>query len=193
MADAVAVSQVVAGYDPDDPVTAAVKGQADSRLSASLVRGGLKGARIGVLRQAYEGPTVDPEVRAVFAEALDDLRRAGATVLDTVIIRRARIRFGARARRLQSVQVRDQSLARRAGRSRAGEDDRLDRALGEVPSVDPGAARGGRARRAAAGLGAGLPARVSAFATGSARPSRARWIACSSTHSSIRRGAIRRG
>jgi Asp-tRNA(Asn)/Glu-tRNA(Gln) amidotransferase A subunit family amidase len=50
------------------------------------VKDGLKGARIGVLRQAFEGPTVDPEVRAVFNRALDDMRRAGATVLDTVII-----------------------------------------------------------------------------------------------------------
>ena len=39
-----------------------------------------------MLRQAFEGPTVDPEVRAVFNRALDDLRRAGATVLDTVLI-----------------------------------------------------------------------------------------------------------
>ena len=43
-----------------------------------------------MLRQAFEGPTVDPEVRAVFNRALDDLRRAGATVLDTVHDRRAR-------------------------------------------------------------------------------------------------------
>jgi amidase len=54
--------------------------------SASLVRDGLKGARIGVLRQAFEGPTVDPEVRSEFNRAIDDFRRAGATVLDTVTI-----------------------------------------------------------------------------------------------------------
>jgi amidase len=46
----------------------------------------LKGARVGVLRQAFESPTVDPEVRAVFNRAIDDLRKAGATVLDTVMI-----------------------------------------------------------------------------------------------------------
>jgi amidase len=84
--DAVAVLQVVAGYDANDPVTEAVKGKATPTYSASLVRDGLKGARIGVLRQAFESPTVDPEVRAVFTRAIDDLRRAGATVLDTVII-----------------------------------------------------------------------------------------------------------
>jgi Asp-tRNA(Asn)/Glu-tRNA(Gln) amidotransferase A subunit family amidase len=86
VADAVAVLQVVAGYDANDPVTEAVKGKPTPNYSASLVRDGLKGARIGVLRQAFESPTVDPEVRAVFMRAIEDLRRAGATVLDTVII-----------------------------------------------------------------------------------------------------------
>jgi amidase len=86
VADAVAVLQVVAGYDADDPVTAAVKAKATPTYSASLVPGGLKGARIGVLRQAFESPTVDPEVRAVFVRAIEDLKRAGATVLDTVVV-----------------------------------------------------------------------------------------------------------
>ena len=115
VADAVAVFQVVAGYDPDDPATAPMKDKPVPNYSASLVKDGLKGARIGVLRQAFEGPTVDPEVRAVFNRAIDDLRRAGATVLDTVDI--AEPRFGAPVgsrRAVQSVQVRDQPLARRS-------------------------------------------------------------------------------
>ena len=86
VADATTVLQVIAGYDPDDPVTDAVKGKATPDYAASLVRDGLRGARIGVLRQAFEVPTVDPEVRAVFDKAVADLRREGATVLDTVII-----------------------------------------------------------------------------------------------------------
>jgi amidase len=86
VADAVAVFQVVAGYDPDDPATEAVKGRDVPNYSASLVRDGLKGARIGVLRQAYERPTLDSEVTRVFAKAIDDLRRAGATVIDTVLV-----------------------------------------------------------------------------------------------------------
>ncbi len=86
VADAVAVFQVVAGYDPDDPATEAVKGKPVPNYAAALVRGGLRGARIGILRQAFEGPTVDPEVRAVFDRAVRDLRSAGATVLDTVTI-----------------------------------------------------------------------------------------------------------
>lgn len=86
VADAVAVFQVVAGYDPDDPATEAVKGKPIPNYSAALVRGGLRGARIGVLRQAFESPTVDSEVRSVFDRAIGDLRAQGATVLDTVMI-----------------------------------------------------------------------------------------------------------
>ncbi|HEX3867569.1 MAG TPA: amidase family protein, partial [Gemmatimonadaceae bacterium] len=86
VADAATVLGVVAGYDPDDPVTEAMRGKTVPNYSEALVRDGLKGARIGVLRQAFEGPTVDPEVRQIFSRAIDDLRKAGATVLDTVIV-----------------------------------------------------------------------------------------------------------
>jgi Asp-tRNA(Asn)/Glu-tRNA(Gln) amidotransferase A subunit family amidase len=86
VADAVAVLQVVAGYDPDDSVTVAVRNRPIPNYASFLRKDGLKGARIGVLRQAFEGDTVDAEVRAVFDRALDDLRKAGATVVDTVII-----------------------------------------------------------------------------------------------------------
>ena len=86
VADAAAVLQVVAGYDPDDPATAPMKGKTVPDYSASLVRDGLKGARIGVLRQAYERPTLDTEVVRVFNRAIADLRRAGAIVIDTVLV-----------------------------------------------------------------------------------------------------------
>ena len=86
VADAVAVFQVVAGHDPDDPATEPARGRAIPNYAASLVRDGLRGARVGVLRQAYERPTADPEVLEVFGRAVDDMRRAGATVIDTVIV-----------------------------------------------------------------------------------------------------------
>jgi amidase len=86
VADAVAVFQVVAGYDPADSITIAARGRPMPNYSASLARDGLRGARIGVLRQAYERPSLDAEVRDVFARAVADLRFAGATVVDTVPI-----------------------------------------------------------------------------------------------------------
>jgi Asp-tRNA(Asn)/Glu-tRNA(Gln) amidotransferase A subunit family amidase len=86
VADAAAVLQVVAGFDPDDPATAAVREREIPNYLAALDRNGLRGARIAVLRQAYESPSNDSQVTAVFQQAVADLRRAGATVVDSVAI-----------------------------------------------------------------------------------------------------------
>ncbi len=80
--DAVKVFQVVAGADTADAVTAPAAARRDADYTKFLVPGGLKGARIGVLRQAYEGLTTDPEVVVVFLHALDALRAQGATIVD---------------------------------------------------------------------------------------------------------------
>ncbi len=82
VADAVAVLQVIAGYDAADPVTEAARGREIPRYAASLVAGGLKGARIGILRQAYERESLDPEITQVFEAALDAMRKAGAVIVD---------------------------------------------------------------------------------------------------------------
>ena len=82
VADAVAIFNVVAGEDPDDAVTASSRGHREADYNTFVVPGGLKGARIGVLRQAYETRTTDSEVVAVFTRALDDLKKAGATIVD---------------------------------------------------------------------------------------------------------------
>src|SRR6185295_784368 len=66
VADAVAIFQVVAGYDADDPVTEAARSHPMPDYSKSLVSDGLRGARIGILRQAYERASLDPEVNTVF-------------------------------------------------------------------------------------------------------------------------------
>ena len=84
VADAVAILQVIAGYDPDDPVTEASRGREIPNYAASLVRDGLRGARIGILRQAYQRATLDSEVVTVFARAVADLRANGAIVVDSV-------------------------------------------------------------------------------------------------------------
>ncbi|MGH9175626.1 MAG: amidase family protein, partial [Vicinamibacterales bacterium] len=68
--------------DPDDPATAVARGRPREDYAAALVRDGLRGARIGVLRQAYERETTDAEIVQVFMHGVDDLRRAGATIVD---------------------------------------------------------------------------------------------------------------
>jgi len=86
--DAVAVFQVIVGEDPDDPVTARSRGHNIPQYAASLRRDGLKGARIGVLHQAYERANlgVDEDVARVFAKALEDLNGAGATIIDPAAV-----------------------------------------------------------------------------------------------------------
>ena len=44
----------------------------------------MKGRRIGVLRQAYERETTDAEIVKVFMAAVDDMKRAGAVIVDPV-------------------------------------------------------------------------------------------------------------
>jgi amidase len=86
VADAVAVFQIVVGSDPADPVTAAAASHLPQNYAASLVRDGLKGARLGVLRFAYERDTTDPEIVQVFMRAVDDLKYAGATIIDPGVV-----------------------------------------------------------------------------------------------------------
>ncbi len=84
--DAARVFQIIVGADPNDPVTAAASSHLPQNYSASLDPNGLRGAVIGVLRQAYERQTSDPEVVRVFLSAVDDLRRAGATIVDPATV-----------------------------------------------------------------------------------------------------------
>jgi Asp-tRNA(Asn)/Glu-tRNA(Gln) amidotransferase A subunit family amidase len=86
VADAVAVFQVIAGEDPRDPATAAARGRTIPPYAAALRRDALRGLRIGVLRQAYERDTTDPEVVQVFMHAVEDLRQAGAFVVDPATV-----------------------------------------------------------------------------------------------------------
>ena len=84
VADTAAVLQVIAGPDPADPVTASGRDHVAVNYAASLRADGLKGARIGVLHQAYDTPTLDRDVDAVFKGALGELRNLGAEVVDPV-------------------------------------------------------------------------------------------------------------
>src|SRR4051794_40357855 len=84
VADTAAVLQVIAGPDPADPVTASARDHIPASYAASLRADGLSGARIGVLHQAYDTPTLDRDVAAVFGGALGELRNLGAEVIDPV-------------------------------------------------------------------------------------------------------------
>jgi len=79
--DATKVLQVIAGYDPNDPVTVHSKGKVDD-YAKYLQKDGLKKARIAVLRQVTD-EGIDPEIDSIFNQALKDMAAAGATIIDS--------------------------------------------------------------------------------------------------------------
>jgi len=84
--DATKVLEIIAGYDPADPVTKYSKGKVPSNYRQFLIIDGLKGARIGVLR-AISDNDPDPEIKALFEQALIDMESLGAQIIDSVEIR----------------------------------------------------------------------------------------------------------
>ncbi|MFQ5704345.1 MAG: amidase family protein [Gemmatimonadales bacterium] len=84
--DAVELFDVIAGYDPADPVTTESRGRRAADYREFLDINGLQGARVGVLRQLSNTETADPEVLQRLDEALAAMRAAGAIVIDPVAI-----------------------------------------------------------------------------------------------------------
>ncbi|WP_262693646.1 amidase family protein [Kordiimonas aquimaris] len=80
--DGAKLFNVVAGYDPADPFTELGKGKREADYTAFLDKDGLKGVRLGVLRALVDTDDADPQVIALFEKSLDDLRAAGAVIVD---------------------------------------------------------------------------------------------------------------
>ena len=85
VADATIMLEAVAAYDPGDPLTKYSEGKIPSGYQQYLDKNGLKGARIGVLRTLSE-KSPDPQVKALFEQAISDLRRLGAEIVDSIEI-----------------------------------------------------------------------------------------------------------
>ena len=83
--DATRMLQVIAGYDRDDPITGYANDHAETDYVQYLDKDGLKGARIGVLRELSEEDP-DPEISALFDSAIADLRAGGAEIIDPITI-----------------------------------------------------------------------------------------------------------
>ena len=81
--DAVRVLEITAGYDPADPLTKFSEGKIPDNYSQFLVKDGLRGARIGVLRILSE-KEADPEISRLFNQALVDMEGLGAMLVDSV-------------------------------------------------------------------------------------------------------------
>jgi Asp-tRNA(Asn)/Glu-tRNA(Gln) amidotransferase A subunit family amidase len=80
--DAAALLDVVAGYDPQDPVTQNSEGHIPKSYRTFLDRQGLRGARIGVFRAYLDAPSGDPQIKALTEKAIQDLKAQGATIVD---------------------------------------------------------------------------------------------------------------
>ncbi|AKD05208.1 amidase family protein [Pontibacter korlensis] len=81
--DATKILEVITGYDPADPLTKYSQGKVPQNYQQYLKKNGLKGARIGVFRTLSE-KNPDPQVKALFEQAIADLRALGAVIVDSV-------------------------------------------------------------------------------------------------------------
>jgi amidase len=79
--DACIILGTLTGVDPSDSLSPPSEGKFLTDYTASLDPAGLKGARIGVAR-GYAG--FDDRVDKLFENALDAMRRQGATIIDPV-------------------------------------------------------------------------------------------------------------
>lgn len=89
--DLATMLDVMVGYDAEDPLTALGVGNHPSSYAATLDRNGLKGARLGVIREIM-GARSDPAspafkaIDAIFQRNVAELQAAGATIVDNVVI-----------------------------------------------------------------------------------------------------------
>jgi len=92
---------VMVGYDPEDPLTAFGSGHITETYAAFLDRDGLRGARIGIIRESM-GRFAEPgtedfqEVERTFDAAVGELEKAGAALVDPVVIPRLNELLGKR-------------------------------------------------------------------------------------------------
>lgn len=80
VADAATVLGALVGVDPRDAATSASAGHFFTDYRPFLDPNGLKGARIGVLRQVFAG--FQDKVDVIYNQAIDAMRKAGAIVVD---------------------------------------------------------------------------------------------------------------
>lgn len=91
--DMAKVLDVMVGYDPEDPVTALGFDKIPESYTKFLDKNGLKGARIGILREPM-GYTTEPDsadfkaVTKEFDRAVGELKAAGAVIVDPITVPR---------------------------------------------------------------------------------------------------------
>jgi amidase len=93
---------IMAGYDPEDPLTALGVGHTPASYAALLDRNSLRGVRLGILRESI-GTASEPDsadfkrVDMVFENSVEELKAAGAVLVDPVVIPDLKALLGKRA------------------------------------------------------------------------------------------------
>jgi amidase len=85
--DVARMLDVMAGYDPDDPITAFGHGRKPASYAAALDAGALKGARIGLLTDLIGGDPIHADVNRAVEQAVATMTAKGATVVRVSIPR----------------------------------------------------------------------------------------------------------
>ncbi|WP_238532930.1 amidase [Halalkalicoccus jeotgali] len=109
VADAAAMLEVLAGYDPEDPVTArGATAIPDEGYTDCLNDDGLQGARIGVIRDYFDLQDGELELEeeneavvSVLEKAIGDIEAEGATIVDSVDVIDQEFLSGARVTDLE--------------------------------------------------------------------------------------------
>ena len=89
--DLATLLDVMVGYDPEDPLTSRGVGPVPDSYTKFLDKDGLKGARIGILRESI-GFDSEPDsedfkkITEVFDKAVAELKAAGAEIVDPIVI-----------------------------------------------------------------------------------------------------------
>jgi len=84
--DAARTFNIIAGYDPADPITNHVKTKVKSDYTQYLKKDGLQGVRLGVLREIYDNSDANAEIQVLMDQAIADLKKSGAIIVDPLNI-----------------------------------------------------------------------------------------------------------
>ncbi len=104
--DLATLLDVMVGYDTEDPITARGVGHIPDSYTEFLDKNGLKGARIGILRESI-GFQAEPDsedfkkITEVFDKAVAELKAAGAELVDPIVIPKVRDALTKRSGRAQ--------------------------------------------------------------------------------------------
>ena len=89
--DLATLLDTMVGYDPEDPITARGVGHIPDTFTKFLNKDGLKGARLGILRESI-GLNAEPDsedfkkISEVFDRAVGELKATGAEIVDPIVI-----------------------------------------------------------------------------------------------------------